>query len=89
MSFIYIRAFRSLLLTPISALFIPSVETIGVAATNSISGILALFGYVYVSLVSLSVGVDEQDSLVWLTIRYGKQMRAYVDVGYPDFDARA
>ncbi|KAF8126594.1 MFS general substrate transporter [Boletus edulis] len=68
-----ITAFRSLFLAPVSGLLIPSVETIGVAATNSISGILALFGY----------------SLIWLTIRYGAQMRAYVDVGYPDFDAQA
>jgi len=44
-----IRALRSLLLTPVSGLFIPSVETIGVAATNTITGILALFGYLYVS----------------------------------------
>ncbi|KAF8553779.1 MFS general substrate transporter [Imleria badia] len=67
-----IAAFRSLLLAPISALLIPSVDTVGVAATNSISGIMSLFGYF----------------LIWLTIRYGKQMRAYVDVGYPDFDAQ-
>ena len=46
----YTRAFRSLLLAPVSALFIPSVETIGVAATNSVSGILALIGYLYESL---------------------------------------
>ncbi|KAF8126610.1 MFS general substrate transporter [Boletus edulis] len=65
-----ITAFRSLLLAPVSALFIPSVETIGVAATNSISGIFAVLGY----------------SLIWLTIRYGAQMRAYADVGYPNFD---
>ncbi|KAF8437474.1 major facilitator superfamily domain-containing protein [Boletus edulis BED1] len=65
-----IGAFRSLLLAPVTALLIPSVETIGVAATNSISGILAFLGY----------------SLIWLTIRYGAQMRAYADVGYPDFD---
>ncbi|KAG8217168.1 major facilitator superfamily domain-containing protein [Butyriboletus roseoflavus] len=68
-----IAALRSLLLAPVSALLIPSVETIGVAATNSASGILALLGYF----------------LIWLTIRYGKHMRAYVDVGYPDFDSQA
>ncbi|KAF8129158.1 major facilitator superfamily domain-containing protein [Boletus edulis] len=68
-----ITAFRSLLLAPVSALFIPSIETIGVAATNSISGIFAVLGY----------------SLIWLTIRYGAQMRAYVDVGYPEFDTQA
>ncbi|KAI9459014.1 major facilitator superfamily domain-containing protein [Boletus coccyginus] len=65
-------ALRSLLLTPVSGLFIPSVETIGVAATNTITGIFALFGYF----------------LIWLTIRYGEQMRAYVDVGYPRFGAQ-
>ncbi|KAF8551242.1 hypothetical protein OG21DRAFT_1418350, partial [Imleria badia] len=67
-----VTAFRLLLLAPVSALFIPSVETIGVAATNSISGIL---GYLYV--------------LIWLTIRYGEQIRAYVDVGYLKFDTQA
>ncbi|KAF8552826.1 MFS general substrate transporter [Imleria badia] len=67
-----ISALRSLLLAPLSVLFIPAVETIGVAATNTIVGILALFGYF----------------LIWLTIRYGKEMRAYADVGYPDFDAQ-
>ncbi|KAI9570823.1 major facilitator superfamily domain-containing protein [Boletus coccyginus] len=68
-----ITALRSLLLAPVSALIIPSIETIGVVATNSISGILALFGYL----------------LIWLTIRYGERMRAYVDIGYPDFSTGA
>jgi len=66
-----ISALRSLLLAPVTALLIPSVETIGAAATNTIAGVLALVGYL----------------LVWLTIRYGKEMRAYADVGYPVFDA--
>jgi len=64
-----ISAFRSLFLAALSMLCIPAVETIGVAATNTIAGILALVGYL----------------LIWLTVRYGEQMRAYVDVGYPDF----
>ncbi|KIJ12561.1 hypothetical protein PAXINDRAFT_82771, partial [Paxillus involutus ATCC 200175] len=59
-------AFRSLLLAPVSGLIIPSIETIGVAATNGIAALLALVGYF----------------LLWLTIRYGDRMRAYVDVGY-------
>ncbi|KAG9318091.1 major facilitator superfamily domain-containing protein [Chiua virens] len=67
-----ISALRSLLIAPASALILPLVDTIGVAATNSISGVLCLVGYL----------------LVWLTIRYGAQMRAYADVGYPDFTAR-
>jgi len=66
-----IAALRSLLVAALSALCIPAVETIGVAATNSIAGILSLVGYF----------------LIWLTIRYGERMRAYVDVGYPDFHA--
>ncbi|KIJ12566.1 Drug:H+ antiporter-1 family protein [Paxillus involutus ATCC 200175] len=59
-------AFRSLFLAPISGLIIPSIETIGVAATNGAAALLALVGYF----------------LIWLTIRYGHRMRAYVDVGY-------
>ncbi|KAF8553780.1 hypothetical protein OG21DRAFT_1485197 [Imleria badia] len=42
LSFTYIRAFRALLIAPVSALTIPSGKTIGVAATNSVAGILAL-----------------------------------------------
>ncbi|KAF8421123.1 MFS general substrate transporter, partial [Boletus edulis BED1] len=67
-----VSALRSLLIAPISVLFIPAVETIGVAATNTLTGLLVLIGYF----------------LIWLTIRYGKQMRAYADVGYPNFDAQ-
>ncbi|KAF8127212.1 hypothetical protein EV363DRAFT_1585521 [Boletus edulis] len=67
-----VSALRSLLIAPISVLFIPAVETIGVAATNTLTGLLVLVGYF----------------LIWLTIRYGKQMRAYADVGYPNFDAQ-
>ena len=49
-----------------------------------------MLGYAYVSRVVVErVGVDEQHRLIWLTIRYGERMRAYVDVGYPDFYARA
>jgi MFS family permease len=59
-------AFRSLMLAPVSGLVIPSIEAVGVAATNGISAVFALLGYF----------------LIWLTIRYGDRMRAYVDVGY-------
>ncbi|KAF9239076.1 major facilitator superfamily domain-containing protein [Melanogaster broomeanus] len=57
-------ALRSLLVAVVSALVMPSIETIGVAATNGISAVLALLGCF----------------LIWLTIRYGDRMRAYVDV---------
>ncbi|KIK92690.1 hypothetical protein PAXRUDRAFT_560563 [Paxillus rubicundulus Ve08.2h10] len=63
-------ALRSLLLAPVLGLIIPSIETIGVAATNGITALIALVGY----------------SLLWVTIRYGDRMRAYVDVGYPSAD---
>ena len=85
----YFRALRSLLLTPVTALLIPSVETIGGAATNIIAGALALVGYLCVSRGRFRSWTDEGHSLVWLTIRYGKEMRAYADVGYPAFDAQA
>ncbi|KAF8127199.1 major facilitator superfamily domain-containing protein [Boletus edulis] len=67
-----VSALRALLLAPVSVLFIPAIDTIGVAATNALAGLLALIGYF----------------LIWLTMRYGKQMRAYADVGYPNFDAQ-
>ncbi|KAH7890112.1 major facilitator superfamily domain-containing protein [Phlebopus sp. FC_14] len=63
----YVRtAFRSLLLAPVSAMVIPFIERFGVAATNGMAALLALLGHF----------------LIWLTIRYGDRMRAYVDVGY-------
>lgn len=65
-----VMGLRSLLIAAFSAVCIPAVELIGVAATYTIAGMLSLVGYV----------------LIWLTIRYGEQMRAYVDVGYPNFD---
>ena len=53
--FIY-RALRSLLIAPVSALCIPAVETIGIAATNTIVGVVALLGYGYASRVVLKCG---------------------------------
>ncbi|KAL4075244.1 major facilitator superfamily domain-containing protein [Scleroderma yunnanense] len=61
-----ICALRSLLLAPLSALILPSVDVIGIAATNGIAALLAIIGYF----------------CIWLTIRYGDRMRAYVNVGY-------
>ncbi|KAI5982803.1 major facilitator superfamily domain-containing protein [Pisolithus albus] len=61
-----LTALRSLLLAPLSALIVPSIELLGIVATNVFAALLALIGY----------------SFFWLTIRYGNQMRAYVDVGY-------
>lgn len=61
-----LTALRSLLLAPLSALIIPSIELLGIRATNALAALLALIGYF----------------IFWLTIRYGDQMRAYVDVGY-------
>jgi len=45
---------------------LPLINTIGVAATNALSAVLAWLGFV----------------LLWCTIRYGGQMRAWLDVGY-------
>ncbi|KIJ63399.1 hypothetical protein HYDPIDRAFT_92741 [Hydnomerulius pinastri MD-312] len=66
-----VSALRSLLLAPVSAMIIPSIELIGVAATNALAALLALLGYL----------------LIWITIRYGDRMRAYVDVGYSTADS--
>ncbi|KAL4061806.1 major facilitator superfamily domain-containing protein [Scleroderma yunnanense] len=57
---------RSLLLAPLSALILPSMDVIGTAATNGIAALLAIIGYFF----------------IWVTIRYGDRLRAYADVGY-------
>ncbi|KAG2073408.1 MFS general substrate transporter, partial [Suillus decipiens] len=59
-------AVRSLIISAVTALIIPSIERIGVAWTNIIVAILAIIG----------------QGIVFLTIRYGDSMRASVDVGY-------
>ncbi|KAF9046832.1 MFS general substrate transporter [Hymenopellis radicata] len=58
---------RSFLLSILIAGIIPLVETAGVAVTSAIAAAGAW---------SLGFG------LLWLTIRYGERMRAWVDVGY-------
>ncbi|PBK92229.1 MFS general substrate transporter [Armillaria gallica] len=58
--------FRSIILSVAVALVLPSIKRYGVAVTD---GIVALIGWsAYV--------------MIWLTIRYGKRMRDWVDVGY-------
>lgn len=57
---------RSLILSIVTALVIPSIEHVGVARTNIIVAILALLG----------------QGIIFLTIRYGDRMRASVDVGF-------
>ncbi|GLB35682.1 putative MFS general substrate transporter [Lyophyllum shimeji] len=59
-------AFRALLLSLSVSAILPLIETIGVAATNGISAVLAWVGCL----------------VLWCTIRYGEQMRKWVDVGY-------
>ncbi|KAJ7502894.1 MFS general substrate transporter [Mycena galericulata] len=57
---------RSLLLSIAVAGVLPSINHFGLLATNSVAGVLAWAGFL----------------LLWLTIRYGDRMRAWVDVGY-------
>ena len=62
----------------------PSVEAIGVGATNGISALIAILGHLYVLRAYLFCLYTDPSicSCIWLTIRYGDRMRAYVDVGY-------
>ncbi|KAF8870318.1 major facilitator superfamily domain-containing protein [Infundibulicybe gibba] len=60
------NALRSLLLSLSMALILPLINMIGVAATNALAAVLAW----------LALGI------LLCTIRYGTQMRAWVDVGY-------
>ncbi|KAG1846603.1 major facilitator superfamily domain-containing protein [Suillus subalutaceus] len=61
-----VTAFRAIILAPVTAAVLPSIEMLGVAGTNGIATVIALVGY----------------GLIVLTIRYGGRMRAWVDVGY-------
>jgi len=38
-------AFRAIILAPVTAAVLPSIETLGVAVTNGMAAVLALFGY--------------------------------------------
>ncbi|KAK7057497.1 MFS general substrate transporter [Favolaschia claudopus] len=57
---------RSLLLSIAISGILPAISLVGVLATDLFVGILAWGGFV----------------LLWATIKYGDQMRAWVDVGY-------
>ncbi|KAG1887369.1 major facilitator superfamily domain-containing protein [Suillus subluteus] len=63
-------AFRAIILAPVTAAVLPSIETLGLVATNNIATMIAILGY----------------GLIVLTIRYGDRMRAWVDVGYTVMD---
>ncbi|KAJ6558447.1 MFS general substrate transporter [Mycena vulgaris] len=58
--------FRSFLLSIAISGILPSISYFGLVVTNTVVGILAWGGFL----------------LLWLTIRYGDKMRAWVDVGY-------
>ncbi|TFK45914.1 MFS general substrate transporter [Heliocybe sulcata] len=58
--------FRAVVMAMTAAVVLPIINAIGVAATNALSAGLAWLGFI----------------LLWCTIRYGAQMRAWLDVGY-------
>ncbi|KAK0493376.1 MFS general substrate transporter [Armillaria luteobubalina] len=58
--------FRSLILSVAVALVLPSIKHYGVAVTDGITALIGWSAYV----------------MIWLTIRYGRRMRDWVDVGY-------
>jgi hypothetical protein len=41
----YRRAFRAVIIVPVTAVVLPSIETFGVAATNGMATMIALLGY--------------------------------------------
>ncbi|KAG7453248.1 MFS general substrate transporter [Guyanagaster necrorhizus] len=57
---------RSAILSVSVALVLPSIKRYGVAVTDSIAALIGWSAFV----------------MVWVTIRYGKRMREWVDVGY-------
>ncbi|KAL0950900.1 hypothetical protein HGRIS_007659 [Hohenbuehelia grisea] len=61
---------RALILAASVSLIIPSINTLGVLATNTISALLAWVGF----------------GMIWACIKYGDRMRAWIDVGYSTAD---
>ncbi|KAJ3988360.1 MFS general substrate transporter [Lentinula detonsa] len=61
---------RSLLIAILLAALMPMLDNIGLAWTNAVSALLAWIGF----------------ALLWCTIRYGEQMRSWVDVGYTSIE---
>ncbi|KAI1791618.1 MFS general substrate transporter [Ganoderma leucocontextum] len=59
-------AFRAAILAFITAGTLPLIDSIGVAATNALSALVAWLGF----------------GMIFFTIRYGDRMRAWVDIGY-------
>ncbi|KAH8100390.1 MFS general substrate transporter [Cristinia sonorae] len=59
-------AYRGTVISLAIAGLLPSIDTIGLMATYTITAVISLFGYF----------------LVWIVIQYGDRMRAYVDIGF-------
>jgi len=62
---------RNLMLALASALILPSITKIGVLATNLMTAAICWIGF----------------GFLWATIKYGEQMRSWVDVGYSTIDS--
>jgi hypothetical protein len=84
-----VRASRSLILSAVTALVIPSIERVGVAWTDIIAAVLAVIGQGWVSLFHRKIWDADMEPLqiffrriVFLTIRYGDRMRASIDIGF-------
>jgi hypothetical protein len=64
---------------------LPSISHFGVLVTNTAVGIIAWGGFMYVVCSTFPEPIYSSRSifrLLWLTVKYGDKMRAWVDVGY-------
>ncbi|KAE9387311.1 MFS general substrate transporter [Gymnopus androsaceus JB14] len=57
---------RSFLIAILLAALMPMLDRVGLVWTNALAALLAWLGF----------------GLLWLTVRYGERMRAWIDVGY-------
>ncbi|KAF9068580.1 MFS general substrate transporter [Rhodocollybia butyracea] len=57
---------RSLLISILLAVLMPVLDTVGLAWTNGLAALLAWIGF----------------GILWFTVKYGEEMRSWVDVGY-------
>ena len=76
-------ALRAAVIALVSTGVLPAIERIGYVATDAIAAVLAWIGFLFVMIYSTIFDTTLMfHSMIFLTVRYGAQMRAWVDVGY-------
>ena len=85
-----VSALRAVLVALAVAATLPMIDTYGILATNALCAVLVWISFMYVFVSKKEKKEDFTDNDIFLdldsglcyTIKYGEQMRAWIDVGY-------